>query len=245
MQDKNNKLASFDLNKDNWQKCDYEKYINYLISLSDNKLKRFSEGLIFSNYEILGIKLPVLRLIAKEISKGNIVSFLKIQKNNFFESVMIEGFVISHISDEQLFDRYFYNFIDKIDNWSLCDSFCNSLKKLKNKDKYFKVFKDLTKSKKEYHVRVGLIGILSCYVNDKHIEEIFKILDSIKLDTYYVNMACAWLLCECTIKQREKTLKYFKVSKLNTFTYNKAISKCNDSLRVNKEDKNYLKSLKK
>ena len=53
-------------------------------------------------------------------------------------------------------------------------------------------------------------------------------------------MAVAWLLCELMIKQRDKTLVYLNHHNLNKFTINKMISKCRDSFRVSREDKELL-----
>ena len=53
-------------------------------------------------------------------------------------------------------------------------------------------------------------------------------------------MAIAWLVCELMIYNREKTLKYLEYHNLNKFTINKAISKCRDSYRISKEDKELL-----
>lgn len=53
-------------------------------------------------------------------------------------------------------------------------------------------------------------------------------------------MCIAWLVCELMIYNRDKTLKYLENHNLNTFTINKAISKCRDSYRVSKEDKEVL-----
>ena len=47
-------------------------------------------------------------------------------------------------------------------------------------------------------------------------------------------------MCELIIKNREQTLEYLKHHKLNDFTINKTISKCRDSYRVSKEDKEFL-----
>lgn len=233
------------MNITNWNKDTYNQYILYLKSISEYDYKKFSEKLIQSKYEILGVRLPKLRNIAKKISKTNYNDFFRYINDNYYEEVMIEGFVISYIKDEELFDKYFNKHIKKIDNWSLCDSFCNSIKIVKGKDKYFNIFKDLVKTNKEYQVRVGLIGILNHFINDKYINEIFDILDNIKLDTYYVNMASSWLLCECFIKFRDKTLEYMKSSKLNDFSFNKGIQKCTESYRITKDDKDYLRSIKR
>jgi hypothetical protein len=50
----------------------------------------------------------------------------------------------------------------------------------------------------------------------------------------------SWLFCECFIKRRDKTIEFLKNHKLNKFTINKGISKCRDSYRVSKEDKEML-----
>ncbi len=58
-------------------------------------------------------------------------------------------------------------------------------------------------------------------------------------------MANAWLLCECFIKQREKTLAFLEKNNINKFAINKAISKCRDSYRVSDKDKKKLLKYKK
>ena len=234
------------MNINSWNKEEYNNYLDYLISLKEDKYKEFSKKLIDTKYEMIGIRLPKLRSIAKEIIKGNYEDFLKHNDLKYYEEVMIKGFVITYSKSEDILDKYLYEQIDHIDNWSTCDSFCNSLKLIvKGKEKYFKVFKELTRSSQEYYIRVGLITILNNYIDDNHIDDIFKILDSIKIDTYYVNMANAWVLCECFIKERDKTLKYLKTSKLNKQSFNKGIQKCIESFRVSKDDKNYLRTIKK
>ena len=62
---------------------------------------------------------------------------------------------------------------------------------------------------------------------------------------YYVNMAVAWLLCDCFIKQKDSTLLFIQKNTLNPFVLNKFISKCCDSYRVSNDDKQFLKSLRK
>ena len=58
-------------------------------------------------------------------------------------------------------------------------------------------------------------------------------------------MINAWLVCELFIKRREKTLKFLQNNRLNSFTINKAISKCRDSFRVSNADKKMLLDFKK
>ena len=234
-----------ELIKDIWTKKDYQEYVKYLISLKNDKNKTFSEKLIFTKYEILGLKIPQERDIAKLIVKGNYQNFLDVAEFKYYEEIMIYGFVIAYTKDLNIIDKYLDKYISLVDNWSLCDSFTSSLKILKKNNKYFNKAKKLALSNKEYQIRVGLTIILFQYVNENNLKEIFYILDNLKLDTYYVNMAASWLLCDLFIKQRKETLEYIKHTKINDFTFNKFISKCRDSYRVSKEDKEFLKTLKK
>ena len=230
-----------------WTKETYQEYIKYLISIKEEKYKEFHSKLCFTKYEILGIRLPIIRKIVKQISKTNYEDFLKHTKSKYYEEVMIEGLVISTIKDEAIFDKYFIKYINKIDNWGICDSFCNSLDIVtKNPSKYFNLCKELSLSNEEFISRVGLIIILNYFVKEEYLSDIFYILDSINSDKYYINMAEAWLICELYIYYPQATEKYLNNNnKLNNFTHNKSISKIRESYRVSKEKKDYLNTLKR
>lgn len=229
-----------------WNKENYIEFINYLKSIREEKYKKFSEKITFTKYEILGIRLPKLRAIAKEIAKGNYKSYLEISNNIYYEEVMIKLLVISNIKDLNECINYFDNAIDLIDNWALCDTFCNSLKIVnKNKAYFLSKIKDLIKSNKTYYVRVGLILLLCYYVEKEYLDVIINLLDTIISNEYYVNMAEAWLVCEIFIKYENIGLNYLENNKLNRFTQNKSISKIRDSYRVSKEMKDYILKFKK
>ena len=235
-----------ELIKNNWTKKDYDEYVLYLKSISEEKVKEFNEKITFTKYEILGIRLPKLRSIAKEISKRSYSSFLKLCKSNYYEEVMIKLLVIANIKNLDELLLYFDQALDLIDNWALCDTFCNSLKIInKNKEYFLTKIDELMKSNKTYHLRVGLILLLCFYVEEEYLDLICKYLDSIKSDEYYVNMAEAWLVCEIFVKYERVGLKYLEYNKLNKFTLNKSISKIRDSYRVNKEMKEYILRFKK
>ncbi len=229
-----------------WTQNDYDDYLKYLETLYDEKNKIFFTKTCTTKYEVLGIKLPILRKIAVSISKTDIRSFLSFTEYKYYEEVMIKGFVIARIKDEKEFLTYFNSYINYIDCWGLCDSFCNSLKIVRtNSQKFFKVATKLALQKKEYHSRVGLCIILFHFVEEPYFTRIYDILNQITSDKYYINMAESWLICELYIKNKEQTLDFLKSNNLNKFTHNKAISKIKDSYRVTKTEKNYLNTLKK
>ncbi|MGM9834568.1 MAG: DNA alkylation repair protein [Bacilli bacterium] len=227
-----------------WTKENYQSYLNYLISIKEDKYKEFHSKLCKTKYKILGIRLPIIRKIAKEIIKTDYKSFFKQITNTYYEEVMIEGLVLASIKEENLFFTYFENYIKKIDNWAITDSFCNTICLPINTEN-FNYFQKLALNEEEFISRVGLIIILNHYVDKKYIKQIFKLLDKIKSDKYYVNMAEAWLVCELYTKYSNDTEKYLLNNKLNDFTFNKAISKMRDSYRISKEKKEYLRNLKR
>ncbi|MBQ6687544.1 MAG: DNA alkylation repair protein [Bacilli bacterium] len=223
----------------------YNEFINYLFSLQDLKYKEFNKKLIFTKYEIIGIQVPRLRKIAKEIINSNYKMFLDNVGSTYFEEVFIEGLVIASLPESELMS-YLPKFILKIDNWSICDSFCNSLKIIKsNPSKYFEYFSEYIPNKEEFTVRVALVVFLNFYVDKEYLYKIFELIDQIKLDKYYTNMAIAWLLAEMFIKYPEETKRYLTRTKINNFTFNKTISKINDSYRASEDVKIKLKELRR
>ena len=232
---------------DIWNKENYKDFIDYLISIKDEKYKEFHSSIVLnSKYEMIGIRLPIMRNIAKEIAKTNIEEFLKYSQNKYYEEVMIQGLVIATIKDEDIFYKYFQKHVKKIDNWALCDSFCNSIKIVKKyEEKYFPLTINMCLNEEEFISRTGLVTILAHFINEKNLQKIFDVLNKIKSDKFYINMAQAWLVCELYIKHPKETLKFIEKNNLNKFTHNKAISKIHDSYRVSKEDKDYLNGLRK
>ena len=78
-----NSQGTFTLDK--WAKKDYESYITYLISIQDLEYKEFHSSLVLnSKYEMIGIRVPTMREIAKEISAGNIEEFLELVQDKYY-----------------------------------------------------------------------------------------------------------------------------------------------------------------
>ena len=230
-----------------WNTKTYKLFLQYLMNKKDKEYKEFHSSLVLnSKYEMIGIRVPIMRKIAKEIAKTNIEEFLKCAQENYYEEIMIQGLVISHIKDEKLFNKYFKNYINKIDNWALCDTFCSAIKIVeKYNDKYFKEAVKMSLNKKEFISRIGLVMILDHFINENNLETIFDTLNKIESDKFYINMAEAWLICEIYIKFSKQTKTFLQKNNLNKFTHNKAISKIHDSYRVSNEDKEYLNTLRK
>ena len=229
-----------------WNQNTYQEYLDELMQESDSKYREFHQKLTTTQYEILGINVPKMRKIAKEISKSDILSFLKVCGNHYYEEILVEGLVIAGIKEEKFFFESFEKYLPKIDNWAICDSFCNSLKIVsKNPEKYFDYFLNLLKQQEPFTIRVGLITILNFYIKEEYLEKIFESLNQIDSEHYYVNMGESWLLSEMYTHYPIETEQYFKTTKINDFTMNKTISKIRDSYRITKEKKEELLKYKR
>lgn len=210
--------------------------------------KKFFSSLIPNIDNVLGVRLPVLRKIAKEIHKNaEWEGFIKQTNFQYMEEVMLQGMVIGLVkkSPEEILELV-KDFVPKINNWAVCDTFCNSLKFTnKNKELVWNFIQPYFKSEDEYYIRFGYVMLLSYFIEDEYIDRVLDLIDNFKDERYYARMGAAWALSMCYVKHPQKTLKYLKKSKLDNWTFNKSIQKICESLRVDKDTKNMLKCLKR
>lgn len=225
-----------------WNKKSYKMFLDYLISIGNDKTKEFNKKIIDTKYEMIGIKMGELRSLAKDISKTDIMTFFDESTDTYYEEVMIQGIVISYIKDPQEFEEYFNRFILKIDCWGLSDSCVASYKIMKKYDFSSKA-NLLIYSNSEYLQRVGYLIYLNYYIDDEHINDIYH-LATIPSDYYYVNMAISWLLATCFTKYRPMILDLLKSKELSPFVQNKTISKIRESLVANNKDKELVNKYK-
>lgn len=212
-----------------------------LLQEADEKYRTFSATLIPNINNLLGVRLPVLRKIAKEIAQSNWYEFLN-SECQYMEEVMLQGMVIGlcgSLKDIQ-------SFVPKIDNWSVCDSFCCSLKFIsQNKSKYWEFLQQYLYSEEEYQIRFGLVILLNYFVEIEYLPKIFDILNKFSSKKYYAQMAAAWLISVCFVNYEQETLEFLSTTKLDNFTYNKSIQKIIESNKVDKTTKNKIRKMKR
>lgn len=106
-----------------------EKIRQQLEALADEEYRAFSSGLLPNTEHILGVRLPLLRKISRQIARAKWREYLQSANEDSFEEIMLQGMVIGCVKcsiEERL--SFIQSFIPKINNWSVCDSFCASLK---------------------------------------------------------------------------------------------------------------------
>lgn len=232
-----------ELQKDNWTKQDIVDFQKYLESLKVETRVEWTTSILKTNMPVLAIPSPQLKMIAKDINRGNSQSFLDYMLWDYYENTVINGNLICRLPDFTTLTRYLDVYSAKVDNWASCDLLSFDIKG--KESNFLKLSEKYIKSPKPFVRRIGMV-ILFHFVGDKvFLPHIFQTLDKFTEESeYYVNMINAWLVCECFTKFRAETLSYLRRHKLNSFTINKAVQKCRDSFRISPEDKEMLLSFK-
>lgn len=218
-----------------------------LFAMQDLKYKEFHGSLCPDIDNVIGVRISKLREYAKELYKCNNLKDIKIE-DKYYEELVIQGMLIGFQTKAPIKEviKQVEEFIPKINSWAVCDTFCAGLKITKKyQTEMFKVIKEYLKSTQEYQVRFAIVMLLNYYINDQYIDQVLQILDNVKLDKYYVQMANAWAISICLIKYYNKTLDFLNTTKIDDFTYNKGIQKAIESYRITNEQKEYLRTLKR
>lgn len=200
-----------------------------------------------TKYAMLGVKVPNLKSIAKELAKDKTVPYeLLKQQKTYYEEFFVCGLTISYAKipyTEKM--RLLEEFLDCVDNWGICDSLACASKFIgKNAKDSFDIIKKWISSQKTYTARFGIVCLLLYYVNDEYINEVLCIIKKIRSEEYYINMAIAWLISVALIKEYDKTLPLLINKETDIFIHNKAIQKAKESFRLSPEKKEFLNNLR-
>ena len=221
-----------------------------LRDLMDEKYAKFNQKLCpDTKRKMLGVRIPELRKLAQKIAKqDNWNEFLKQADDNCFEEVLLQGLVIAYKKIE-MYEKLEYVkwFVAKIDSWAICDTFCPTLKiKPQDLPKVWNFLEPYLHSKQEFKVRFAVIMMLDYYITEEYVDQVLAKLDLVSHQGYYVKMAVAWCLAEIGTNFNEKAMNYLKSENhLDKFTFNKALQKMRESYRIDKEQKEVLKAMKR
>ena len=218
-----------------------------LKQLADDNYRVFNSRIIPTRQVMLGVRVPALREITRKIAKEDPLDFIRLDKGNIFELILLEGMVLSNM-DQPFMDLLPYTgkFLDKVDNWAQIDTTVCDFKRIaEEKDEVITVVQKWLASEKEFVVRAGLVILLAHYIAEENLQMIFELSQGVSHTGYYVHMGNAWLISACMAKYPEETIEFFKSNTLDAKTHNKAIQKSRESHRVSKEHKTILKKVKK
>lgn len=234
-----------DLVRDHWKKEDIPTFLAYLETFSKGKEKgEWEQRIVNTSLPAIAVPSTIVDNFVKQIYHGNYLEFLDLWIWENLSCTLIITKLIGKIKDFNVFKKYALTLSQKADNWATIDSMKYKVTR-ENSSEFLQFAKDCILSSHTFTRRMGLITLLKLTSSMDCSEEVFNILNSLKDEKeYYVNMAAAWLLAECMTKFRDSTIAFYKNNTTNSFIINKSISKCRDSYRISKEDKDYLLQFK-
>lgn len=229
-----------------WTSKDYEQLLEYLQEIAGDEYQKFSKKLTPGVENILGIQVPILRDIAKNIAKGDVLGYLSLAGSTWHEEILIHGFAIGYCKlpfTEML--KALESFIPRINNWANCDSVCTTLKIFqRNRAEGYAYLEPKLNSSNPWEIRFVLIQFLSHYLCDEYIDNVLNAAAKVDYDHYYVKMGNAWLLSTAYVKYPDKTMALLKEKQLDPWVHNKTIQKIIESNRVDKTAKERVRKLK-
>lgn len=224
-----------------------EEYIqDNLRLLADGKYRDFHSKLMpgVNKEKVLGVRVPVLRKFAAEVSKReDVEEFLVTLPHKYYEENNLHMFVLENMKDYDTCMKYMENFLPYIDNWATCD--CRPPKVFeKHKEELLLKIKKWINSGETYTVRFGVNMLMRYYLDEDFKPEYLEWVSSIKSEEYYVRMVVAWYFATALAKQYKTALTYIENKALEKWTHNKTIQKAVESYRISPEQKEYLRTLK-
>ncbi len=205
----------------------------------------FSRRLLPETAPLLGVRLPKLRAMAKRIAKENAEAFLNSASCDTFEEIMLQGMVIG-AADLPLEDtlQRITDFLLKIDNWSVCDSFCCGLKIAeKEPDALWDFIVPLLSDERAYFVRFAVVMLLDFFIDEAHLDAVLSLLSGVHHPADCAVTAVAWAYSVCCARFPQQTIVYLADAPLCDAVFAKTVRKCCESRRVSAQDKSQLRQM--
>ena len=230
--------------KDSRELTDVRKELELL---ADEPYRVFHSRLLPGTENILGVRVPCLWKLARRLVKEEGSGYLGRAFHDTYEEIMLQGMVIGLLKEDtgQMLKRL-PAFMAKAENWAHCDIVCSGLKKVKDdRESVLAFLKPYISSEREFEARFAIVLLLDYYIDEDYIDTTLELLQQAVHPGYYVKMAVAWALSVCYVQFPEKTLACMREGPFDDFTYNKALQKITESFRVDKEEKAFIRSLKR
>ena len=224
-----------------------KKILDELFLLQDEEYREFNSKLIptVAKENVIGIRIPVLRKYEKEIrNTEKAKEFLNSLPHKYTEEYNLHALLLENINSYNDTITALNDFLPFVDNWATCDIM--SIKIFRNHlDILPEQLDRWLNSSHPYTIRFAIKMYMTYYL-DENFDQLFMTkISQIQSDEYYVNMMIAWYFATALAKQYDTAIKFVENNKLPTWVHNKTIQKAIESYRITKNQKEYLRTLKR
>ncbi len=203
----------------------------------------FNKRIVNTKMPVIGVRVPDLRRLARELapdlSTADISKLLTVQ-NKSFDYVLLCGLLITHARlDDQMAIDLVKQYLPHVDSWAHIDIFVE--KKLRFAGEIWWDFVlECLRSEAEFTVRYGIVSLMTNFLDEAHIDQVFAALRNVKYDGYYVKMALAWLYATSAVHFFELTLAELENEHIDAWTRNKSYQKMRESRRFTPEEQEII-----
>ena len=218
-----------------------------LFALRDEKNAAFVAKLIpnISPENILGVRTPALRKLAKELWKsGDPAPFMAALPHAYFEENGLHAFFLEQIKDFDACLAELERFLPWVDNWATCDSMSPPVFR-KHRAALLPHIRRWLASGQTYTTRYGVKLLMDHFLDGDFRPEYLHMVSVIESEEYYVNTMRAWYFATALAKQWDSTLPLLAERRLDAWTHNKTIQKAVESYRISPERKTLLRGLRR
>lgn len=217
-----------------------------LYELKDERYQAFSCKLVpnVAKEKILGVQIPKIKNLAKQFfGSQEAQNFVVEMPHYYLEENILHACLISQIKDFEKCMQEIDKFLPFIDNWAVCDTFSPQCFK-GNPKPLLKAIQKWLQSSHAYTVRFAIKTLMSCFLDEQFDPKFLQMVAQVKSDDYYVNMMIAWYFATALAKQYADAIKFIESKSLSKWVHNKTIQKARESLRITKQQKAHLQTLK-
>ena len=198
----------------------------------------FNKRIVNTKMPVIGVRVPDLRRLARKLAPNMSaadISKLLTAKNKSFDYVLLCGLLITHARlDDQTAINLAKQYLPRVDSWAHIDIFVEKKRRFAGE-----VWRDFAleclQSEAEFTVRYGVVSLMTNFLDEAHIDQVFAALRGIKHDGYYVKMALAWLYATAAVNFFELTLAELENGHIDAWMRNKAYQKMRESRRFTPE----------
>lgn len=194
--------------------------------------REFTMRLVPNAGSVIGVRMPVIRRIAAEILRADPIGFLQETRHEYFEEDQLAAIIAGRLNASwQVQQKWYRRQISSLTNWSVCDTFCASLRRRRgDPEQLYALVLHMLASSREFDQRFALVTLLDCFAKQRS-REILALLPSVQTHGYYADMAEAWLIAECAIYEPEQAVALLPLL-ASSEIQKKAIRKMAESYRI-------------
>lgn len=217
-----------------------------LTALADEKYRDFHTKLVPGLDNMLGVRMPALRALAKELAKEDWRGWLDDPTpDRWYEETMLRGILIAsaRMPDEERLTRT-AAFVPQITNWAVCDCVCSTFR-FRDRARLWDFLQPYLHSPDEFPARFGAVMLLHDFVTEAELDRTLSALAAIPAVGYNARMGVAWAVAECGVRFPARTLAFLRTDALDDWTHNKALQKMLESRRLPGDLRDTVKAMKR